>query len=771
MKTLVVALLVSVVCFGQAVPSVKHGYGSPEGVVAGVIGDIYQRQDGGAGTTFYVKQSANSFNFGWVAYASSGAPGGSDGNIQANIAGAFGAAKQDLVDAPAFCSDAGSTDAYACTLAPAITAYVTGTHYRFKAATANTGAATINFNALGAKTVVKVAGGITTALADSDIRAGQWVDVVYDGTNMQMQSTLGNVASSVTCPAGVAGYIQFYISAGLCGGDSNLTWDNTTKTLSVGTSLSFDAAAGVETGADISTPANPSASHTKLYAKGGKWCSLSPAGVENCLGAGGGSPGGSDTQLQYRVDATTFGGTELTWDPTLTFVLNVDTNLNDLDCSVGTGYTGPMGYYFDITIDATGTPDTFAWTQNVPGGGVYNPGASGIAITGGVQNLTDGVACQFGATTGHALNDDWNVLTGRSTLADVNVLGANTPYIAGPSIGAGLRPLFASNGVAIQMGAVHGEVFYTQMSDGTGTSQAAAFDANGNVTGITNAAGALTNDGAGNLSWATGASPGGSATELQYRAGATTFGAMSGTGWDSTSRALTANDPLINEILRITWDPVSSAGGIAFGYNSGGFGPPDVTMGNGTAGSEISLRSFSGGNTTDVAAGGGAAGSASLVGGNGGSSPLQGGRGGNVTLQGGDGGGSDTQSGDGGDVIVQVGGGATNGAFKWRNPNGQAISWIMPASITPYPLSVPDAQGTGALTNDGSGGLNWQSGGLTTLAFASLGTPADGFAYYCSDCKVTTVAANVVSDSTCTNGGSGSFALRAGGAWKCSYLP
>lgn len=104
--------------------------------------------------------------------------------------------KRDLMDAATFCADAGGTDAYACNLAPAITAYVTGTHYRFSANTANVGAATINFNALGAKSIVKAAGGITTALVDNDIRVGQWVDVVYDGTNMQMQSTLGNAASS-----------------------------------------------------------------------------------------------------------------------------------------------------------------------------------------------------------------------------------------------------------------------------------------------------------------------------------------------------------------------------------------------------------------------------------------------------------------------------------------------------------------------------------------------------------------------------------------------
>ncbi len=103
-----------------------------------------------------------------------------------------------------FCADAGSTDAYACNMAPALGAYVSGACYTFKANTANTGAATIAFNGLAAKTIVKVAGGITTALADNDIRAGQYVNICYDGTNMQMQSTLGNGASaSVTCSTGI----------------------------------------------------------------------------------------------------------------------------------------------------------------------------------------------------------------------------------------------------------------------------------------------------------------------------------------------------------------------------------------------------------------------------------------------------------------------------------------------------------------------------------------------------------------------------------------
>lgn len=93
-----------------------------------------------------------------------------------------------------YCADAGSNDTYACNLSPAITAYTTGACYFFKANTANTGAASINLNSVGAKTIKKAAGGVTTDLSDNDIRAGQIVTVCYDGTNMQMQSTLGNAS-------------------------------------------------------------------------------------------------------------------------------------------------------------------------------------------------------------------------------------------------------------------------------------------------------------------------------------------------------------------------------------------------------------------------------------------------------------------------------------------------------------------------------------------------------------------------------------------------
>lgn len=98
-----------------------------------------------------------------------------------------------------FAADAGSTDAYAISLSIAPAAYVAGMVYRFKANTLNTGAATLNVNSLGAITIKKA---FNADLATGDILAGQYVEVIYDGTNFQIlsptSSTLTSVAGGIT---------------------------------------------------------------------------------------------------------------------------------------------------------------------------------------------------------------------------------------------------------------------------------------------------------------------------------------------------------------------------------------------------------------------------------------------------------------------------------------------------------------------------------------------------------------------------------------------
>lgn len=84
-----------------------------------------------------------------------------------------------------YAADSVGTDAYAITITPAITAYAAGQRFTFKAGTANTGPCTLNVSALGAKDIKK---NYNEALITGDILANQIVEVVYDGTNMQMVS-------------------------------------------------------------------------------------------------------------------------------------------------------------------------------------------------------------------------------------------------------------------------------------------------------------------------------------------------------------------------------------------------------------------------------------------------------------------------------------------------------------------------------------------------------------------------------------------------------
>jgi len=84
---------------------------------------------------------------------------------------------------------ASGTDTYAATPSPALTAYVLGQRFYVIFTNANTGAATINLNALGVKSIVKNG---STALADGDISAGQALLLSYDGTNFQVVGGLIN---------------------------------------------------------------------------------------------------------------------------------------------------------------------------------------------------------------------------------------------------------------------------------------------------------------------------------------------------------------------------------------------------------------------------------------------------------------------------------------------------------------------------------------------------------------------------------------------------
>lgn len=71
-----------------------------------------------------------------------------------------------------------TSNAYTLTLDPAITRLVDGQSFRFKSNHTNTGAATMNVNGLGAKSIKRING--STALSASDITSGNICEIVWD---------------------------------------------------------------------------------------------------------------------------------------------------------------------------------------------------------------------------------------------------------------------------------------------------------------------------------------------------------------------------------------------------------------------------------------------------------------------------------------------------------------------------------------------------------------------------------------------------------------
>jgi hypothetical protein len=67
-------------------------------------------------------------------------------------------------------------------------------------------------------------------------------------------------------------------------------------------------------------------------------------------------------------------------------------------------FNGTASKTFYVKIDATGTPDTFSWSDD----NFTTTEATGVAITGAEQTLADGVKIEFNATTGHTLGDIWS---------------------------------------------------------------------------------------------------------------------------------------------------------------------------------------------------------------------------------------------------------------------------------------------------------------------------------------------------------------------------
>jgi hypothetical protein len=98
----------------------------------------------------------------------------------------------------------GATDAYTATLSPAPASLNAGLLVMFKANSNNTGPATLNVNTLGDVPLKKDGG---DDLAADDIKSGQIVAAIYDGTNFQLVSGTGGSGGG----GGTMDYTHMYL--------------------------------------------------------------------------------------------------------------------------------------------------------------------------------------------------------------------------------------------------------------------------------------------------------------------------------------------------------------------------------------------------------------------------------------------------------------------------------------------------------------------------------------------------------------------------------
>jgi len=153
---------------------------------------------------------------------------------------------------------------------------------------------------------------------------------------------------------------------------------------------------------------------------------------------GGGTPGGSNRSIQFNTSGAFDGGDDLTWDSerkrfyagditetqnhtyqilddsgslfyvnglkntvpaSTTTPVFTGSGLDDL--STSGAFTGLIGISYTVTVSATGTPDSFDWTDTNGGSGTNVPMSTSPTL------LSNGIEVVFGADTGHTLTDNW----------------------------------------------------------------------------------------------------------------------------------------------------------------------------------------------------------------------------------------------------------------------------------------------------------------------------------------------------------------------------
>jgi len=313
----------------------------------------------------------------------------------ATVRAQYASAGQVQDSAFTFLTSPAGTNTITATAALGMSAYVTGQRFFFVAAASNTGAVTLNINAIGAKSVTKNG---TTALVSGDIAINAVVQVVYDGTQFQLLnpaavSSFSAGSTGLTPSTATTGAVTLAGTLAVANGGTN----NASLAVTAGGALYTDGSKVVNVGAGTSGQVLTSAG-----ASAPTWSSV----------------GGTLNNIQYFTTAGTS-----TYTPT------TGTNFVIVEVVGGGGGAGYLG-----SAGGAGGTTSFGALVSATGGvaGSGSGDGTGGAGSSGDFNMNGGAGSSSGTTPYPAIG-------GSSFYSPVNFGVVSATGSTGLSYGGGAR--------------------------------------------------------------------------------------------------------------------------------------------------------------------------------------------------------------------------------------------------------------------------------------------------------------------------------------------